>query len=465
MAFIPSPYMAVMVGKDKHSILIIEDEELMRNILRQLLEDDGYRVFTSDSAENAFDILDSNEVAVTLTDIRLPGMDGLQLLRQLKAIDSNAIVIVMTAYSSVDSAISALRKGAFDYITKPFVNEDLLHTVRNAVRTGDLSRENRQLRRALDIRFGDDGIIGKSEALQSVLKIVDKVAATAATVLIQGESGTGKELFAKALHHRSTRSRAPFLALNCGAIPEDLLESELFGHKKGAFTGAHADKKGLFRSADGGTLLLDEIGEMPMSLQVKLLRALEEQAVTPVGASKPDQFDARIVSATNKDLESEVAAGRFREDLFYRLNVVEVNIPPLRDRREDIPLLTRHFVSTTASRQNGEIKQITGEAMTVLLGYGWPGNVRELRNAIERAYLLSGDEIDVSSLPPKIDDRTRPEFAAAAPGSGRPTLSELEKDYVMEVLRDAGNDKSAAALILGIDLSTLYRKLKRYNEL
>ncbi|CAN5785518.1 sigma-54 dependent transcriptional regulator [soil metagenome] len=449
----------------KPNVLIAEDEELMRSILRQLLEGEGCRVFTADSAENALDIFSANNVHVTLTDIKMAGMDGMELLDQIKTIDAEALVIIMTAYSSVDSAIAALRKGAYDYVTKPFVNEDLLQTVRNAIRTRELFRENRALRRELDKHYSFAEIIGTSEALQKVFRVVEKVADTNASVLIEGESGTGKELIARAIHYKSRRAALPFLAVNCGALPESLLESELFGHTKGAFTGATADKKGLFRSSDGGTLLLDEIGEMPQTLQIKLLRALQEHEVTPVGASVPVRFDARIIAATNKNLETEVAENRFREDLFYRLNVIEITLPPLRARREDIQLLVKHFISKFAKEQNTVEKVITKEAMSALVNYHWQGNVRELENAIERAFILSNDEIELENLPPKIKSGATNNFEMRDPEGFRLTLEETERRYILEILKSVNEDKSAAAEILGIDLSTLYRKLKRYEEI
>ncbi|MEZ5428027.1 MAG: sigma-54 dependent transcriptional regulator [Pyrinomonadaceae bacterium] len=448
------------------NVLVVEDEELMRSILRQLLEDEGCcNVLTADSAENALDIFPSAEIAVTLTDIKMSGMDGLELLDQIKAVDDEAIVIIMTAYSSVDSAIAALRKGAYDYVTKPFVNEDLLQTVKNAIRTKELFRENRVLRRELDRRYSFSEIIGKSEPLEQVFRIVEKVADTNAGILIEGESGTGKELIARSIHFNSGRSGKPFLAVNCGALPESLLESELFGHTKGAFTGATGDKKGLFRSADGGTLFLDEIGEMPQPLQVKLLRALQEQEVTPVGASRPVKFDARIIAATNKNLEEEVAENRFREDLFYRLNVIEIDLPPLRARREDIPLLVKHFVGKIAREQNADEKAVSREALSALINYNWPGNVRELQNAVERAFILSNREIETDNLPPKLRSGADGTFEMRDPEGLRPTLEEMERRYILEILNSAGQDKSAAAEILGIDLSTLYRKLKRYDKI
>ena len=447
------------------TVLVVEDEELMRAILRQLLEAAGYAVVTADSAESAVEAFAANDIAVTLTDIKMSGRDGLELLDQIKSLDPEGVVIVMTAYSSVDSAIAALRKGAYDYITKPFVNEDLLQTIKNASIQRKLFHENRLLRRELKRQYDFAEIIGKSDALRRVFDLVTKVAGTDANVLIQGESGTGKELIARAIHFNSDRAEKPFVAINCGALPESLLESEIFGHKKGSFTGAVEDKKGLFRSAAGGTIFLDEVGEMPSPLQVKLLRAVQEHEVTPVGSSIPEKFDARILAATNKSLESEVADGRFREDLFYRLNVVEITLPPLRSRREDIPLLVRHFAAKAARTKNvGEI-QVSKEAMFVLASYDWPGNIRELENAIERAAILTDGIIGPESLSPKILAQSSGSFNSKDENGFRPTLEEIERRYVLQVLGDADDDKSQAANILGIDLSTLYRKLKRYETL
>lgn len=451
----------VVPDSTKQTVLVVEDEELMRTILRQLLEDAGYRVVTADSAESAIDAYSANDVSVTLTDIKMPGRDGLSLLDQIKSIDEEAVVIVMTAFSSIDTAIASLRKGAYDYVTKPFVNEDMLQTVKNAVTQRKLFHENRVLRRELSRQFTFAEIVGTSEPLRDVFAIVNKVAATDANVLIQGESGTGKELIARSIHFNSERSDNPFLAINCGALPESLLESELFGHTKGAFTGAVTDKKGHFRSASGGTLFLDEIGEMPLPLQVKLLRALQEHEVTPVGSSRAEPFDARLLAATNKDLAAEVEAGRFREDLFYRLNVIEIVVPPLRERREDIPLLVKHFVANSARRQSAPVKPVTQEAMLALVNYDWPGNVRELENSIERAFILSTDTIGIDDLPAKIGQNITLKMRD---GDGlRPTLDEMERRYLTEVLASVDDDKARAAEILGIDLSTLYRKLKRYD--
>ncbi|HEY0407796.1 MAG TPA: sigma-54 dependent transcriptional regulator [Pyrinomonadaceae bacterium] len=444
-------------------ILVAEDEDLMRAILTRLLEEAGYTVAAAPNAETALERFAAEDVAVTLTDIRMAGMDGLALLDHIKDIDAEALVIVMTAYSSVDSAVAALRKGAYDYITKPFVNEDLLQSVKNAIRQRELFRENRQLRRELDRRYSFSEIIGTSPALQAVFRLVEKVAGTNTNILIQGESGTGKELIARAIHHNSSRTDRPFVAVNCGALPETLLESELFGHTKGAFTGAVTSKLGLFRSAEGGTVFLDEVGEITPAMQVRLLRAIQEHEVTPVGSSAAINFDARIICATNRDLEKEVSEGRFREDLFYRLNVIEIHLPPLRERREDIPLLVRSFITRTAREQASAEKSIEPAAMSALINYNWPGNVRELQNAIERAFTLSGDEIDPDSLPPRVRDASQRGATVRDPDGLRPTLEEIERRHIFETMTAVNQDKTRAANILGIDLSTLYRKLKRYD--
>jgi DNA-binding NtrC family response regulator len=444
-------------------ILVAEDEDLMRAIISRLLEESGYRVAAVASAEEALETFAAEDVAVTLTDIRMAGMDGLALLDRVKDIDPEALVVVMTAYSSVDSAVAALRKGAYDYVTKPFVNEDLLQSIKNALRQRELFRENRHLRRELDRRYSFSEIIGTSESLQQVFRLVEKIAATNTNILVYGESGTGKELVARAIHHNSPRADRPFVAINCGALPETLLESELFGHTKGAFTGATTARAGLFRSAEGGTVFLDEIGEISQALQVRLLRAVQEHEVTPLGSSAPARFDARIICATNRDLEREVTEGRFREDLFYRLNVIEVHLPPLRERREDIPLLARHFVKRTAREQAQVEKSIDPTAMTALINYNWPGNVRELQNAIERAFTLSGAVVDADSLPPRIRDAAGTEPAVRDPDGLRPTLAEVERRYILDTLASVNQDKTRASNVLGIDLSTLYRKLKRYD--
>ncbi|HZS43888.1 MAG TPA: sigma-54 dependent transcriptional regulator [Blastocatellia bacterium] len=445
------------------TILIAEDEDLMRGILSGLLRDEGYRVVEASDGKTALDVFAGEDVALVITDINMAGMNGLELLDQIKKIDASALVIMITAYSSVDSAVSALRKGAYDYITKPFVNEDLLQRVNNAIQHQKLFSENRYLRRELKRQHSFDSLIGTSNVLQSIFRLIEKISPTNTTVLIQGESGTGKELVARAIHYNSDRSEGPFIAINCAAIPESLLESELFGYVKGAFTGAATNKKGLLQASDGGTLFLDEIGEMPPSLQVRLLRALQERTVTPVGATKAISFDARIIAATNRNLESEVQSGRFREDLYYRLNVININLPPLRERREDIPLIAKHFTSKFSKERGTAEKRLAPEAMSALVNYDWPGNVRELENCIERAFTLADEEIDIASLPANIrggdSDNTNHHLENL-----NITLEDLERRYVLQVFDRCKGDKTQTAQILGIDLSTLYRKLNRYRQ-
>ena len=442
------------------TLLIVEDEDIMRGILAQLMTEAGFRVLEAATAEEAIDLFAAELPALTITDIELGGMNGIELLDRIKQLDSEALVIMITAYSSVDTAIAALRKGAYDYITKPFINEDILQTARNALRQRDLFRENRYLRRELQQRYHFENIIGRSDALTAIFKLVEKIANTTSSVLIQGESGTGKELIARAIHYGSARADAPFVAINCAALPESLLESELFGYVRGAFTGANANKTGLFKTADGGTLFLDEISEMPASLQVKLLRALQEREFLPLGTTRPVSFDARLIAATNRNLEDEIESNRFREDLYYRLSVFSLTLPPLRERREDIPLLIRFFVEKFCRLLNVPPKTVSEEAMQAMINYEWRGNVRELQNAIERSVTLSDERIERSHLPQKVIE------SAPAPLDRTDqllTLEELERRHILGTLQRVADDKAAAAALLGIDLSTLYRKLKRYG--
>jgi DNA-binding NtrC family response regulator len=442
------------------TLLIVEDEDIMRGILAQLMTEAGFRILEAATAEEAIDIFAAESPALTITDIELGGMNGIELLDRIKQLDSEALVVMITAYSSVDTAIAALRKGAYDYITKPFINEDILQTARNALRQRDLFRENRYLRRELQQRYHFENIIGRSDALTAIFKLVEKIANTTSSVLIQGESGTGKELIARAIHYGSARADAPFVAINCAALPENLLESELFGYVKGAFTGANANKMGLFKTADGGTLFLDEISEMPASLQVKLLRALQEREFIPLGTTRPVAFDARLIAATNRNLEDEIEGNRFREDLYYRLSVISLTLPPLRERREDIPLLIRFFVEKFCRLLNVPPKTVSEEAMQAMINYEWRGNVRELQNAIERSVTLSDERIEASHLPQKVLE------SAPTPLNRTDqllTLEELERRHILGTLQRVADDKAAAAALLGIDLSTLYRKLKRYG--
>jgi DNA-binding NtrC family response regulator len=443
------------------TVLVVEDEDLMRGILADLLAGEGYKVVCAASAEEGLECFSSEAPDLTITDINLGRMDGLELLDRLKQLDAEALVVMITAYSSVETAIAALRKGAYDYVTKPFINEELLQTVRNALRQRALFRENHYLRRELRGRYNFDRIIGRSDALAEIFRLVERIAGTATSVLIQGESGTGKELIARAIHYNSPRADKPFVAINCGALPENLLESELFGYVRGAFTGAQTNKTGLLRAADGGTLFLDEVGEMPAPLQVKLLRALQEREVTPLGATRPHAFDARLIAATNRNLEEEVSSGRFREDLYYRLSVIGFTVPPLRERREDIPLLVRFFVSKFSRALGVPEKKVSDAAAQRLISYSWRGNVRELQNAVERAVALSDAEIEPEHLPQKIRETPA---AIRDLTAATVTLDELERRYILETLDRLSDDKARAAELLGIDLSTLYRKLKRYGR-
>ena len=443
------------------SILIAEDEDLMRTILADLFSNANYRVLTANSGEQALELFAAEAPSLTISDITLGQMDGIELLDRIKQLDPDALVIMITAYSSVETAIAALRKGAYDYITKPFINEDILQAARNALRQSELFRENRSLRRELKQKYNFEQIIGRSDALAEIFKLIEKIANVPGSVLIQGESGTGKELIARALHYNSARADGPFVAINCGALPENLLESELFGYVKGAFTGAHTNKTGLLKAADGGTLFLDEIGEMPQTLQVKLLRALQEREVLPLGATKPVPFDARLVSATNRNLEEEIAAHRFRDDLYYRISVFNLTLPPLRERREDIPLLARHFIAKYSHELGVQTRTLSDAALQALINYDWRGNVREVQNAIERAVALSDGRIELAHLPQKIQATS---LAIRDLNGQTLTLEELERRYILETLQREHDDKTRAAELLGIDLSTLYRKLKRYGQ-
>ena len=442
-------------------ILIVEDEDLMRELLTKILAGENYRIAEAASGEEALKLLQDQTFDLVLTDLRLKGMDGLQLLAEVRSQDPEIVVIVMTAYASVETAVDAMRKGAYDYITKPFINEEIRVMLRRALDQRHLSRENRHLKRELRERYRFESIVGNSEAMQKVYRLIEKVSAISSNVLISGETGTGKELVARAIHYNSDRCDRPFVAVNCGALTESLLESELFGHVKGAFTGAIANREGFFRKADKGTLFLDEISEVSQALQVKLLRAIQEREVIPVGGREPLKFDVRLIAATNKKLEDEVNRGAFREDLFYRINVISVPLPPLRERKEDIPLLVNFFLLKYAQRLGRPSVKMSREAMQVLVNYDWPGNVRELENMIERAVALcEGDLIEVTDLPEKL---TQVKVAIRDLDEYEMTLDALEEQHIKKVLQKVGADKVKASQILGINLSTLYRKLARYD--
>ena len=443
-------------------VLIVEDEELMRELLAKILAGENYRLSQAASAEQALKLLHEQSIDLILTDFKLKGMDGLRLLSEARALDPDIIVIIMTAYASVETAVEAMRKGAYDYITKPFINDEIRVMLRRALEQRHLSRENRHLKRELRERYRFENIVGNGEAMQKVYRLIEKVAQISSNVLIFGETGTGKELVARAIHYNSDRAEKPFVAVNCGALTEGLLESELFGHIKGAFTGAVANREGFFRKADRGTLFLDELNEVSPGLQVKLLRAIQEREVIPVGGREPLKFDVRLIAATNKSLEEAVKNRSFREDLFYRISVITIPLPPLRQRQEDIPLLVTHFLAKHGQRLGKLTIKLTREAMQTLVNYEWPGNVRELENTIERTVALSeGDLIETTDLPEKL---TQVKIAIRDLDDYEMTLDALEEQHIKKVLHQAQGDKVKAAEILGINLSTLYRKLARYQS-
>jgi DNA-binding NtrC family response regulator len=433
-------------------IILAEDDRELREFLSEVLHEAGYDVAAFPSAEGALRALASDAPAdLVVTDVIMPGKRGHDVLREARTLRPELNVIVITAFGSIDSAIELVKQGAFDYLTKPFGTEEFLHAIERALNESRARRESAALLRSAPAMPA--GFIGVSRAIQDVFRVVERAARSPHTVLITGESGTGKELVARALHAAS--GRTAFVAANCAAFPESLLESELFGHEKGAFTGADQARPGLFEAAHRGTLFLDEIAELPAPLQPKLLRALEHGEIRRVGSTQTRSVDVRLIAATNRQLEQEVREGRFREDLFWRLNVLPIELPPLRERAGDIPLLVRHFL-------NG--RDISNEAVHLLSAYPWPGNVRELRNAIERAMTLStAPEIRPADLPPRIQEAGRTAALVSDASRRQATLRELEREYILEILRQVGGNKSRAAEILGLDRKTLYRKLEEYN--
>ncbi len=446
-------------------ILVVDDEESMCQYLSILLEKEGYSVDTAGSGVEALGLMEGDPYDVVLTDIQMPKMDGIQLLKGIKAIDPQTPVVILTAYASEQSAIDAVNLGAYSYLQKHSKNDEIRTVVRNAMALRRATSENVQLKRELRRSAPKGRIIGKSPGMQAVFKMVDKIAATPATVLITGASGTGKELIARSIHDRSERHGRPFVAINCGAIPETLLESQLFGHVKGSFTGADRDHDGFCRQAEGGTIFLDEIGETPHAIQVKLLRMLQEREIYPVGSSKSVKVDLRVIAATNRDLEQEVAEGRFRTDLYYRLNVIPVDLPALNRRRDDIPLLVDHFLKRHCPDYSGGLSaMVAKEALQALQAYDWPGNVRELENVIERASIIrDGSQIVLEDLSEAIRfPNGEPAASERLVGCHVP-LEDVEKAHILKVLEGVGGHKKRAAEILDINPSTLYRKLLRYG--
>jgi DNA-binding NtrC family response regulator len=438
----------------KLSILVVDDEDSVRESLQMWFTEDGYEVLCAENATKALSILEKSRIDIILADIKMPGMDGLEMLQRIKSLNSTSIVIMMTAFATVDTAVKALKDGAYDYVTKPFDPDDLSHLIRNAARQVNLSRENETLKTRVDSLQNIDDFIGRSEAIKKVLLEVESVAPTNSSVIITGESGTGKELIAKAIHSNSLRKFYPMVSVHCGALTESLLESELFGHEKGAFTGAVYNRKGRFEMADNGTIFLDEIATISTKMQVELLRVLETKNFVRVGGNKEISSDFRVICATNRDLKSMVEKGTFREDLFYRLNVVNIHVPPLRDRLEDIPLLVDYFIKKYSLQMNRPIVTVDNEALRKLSTYPFPGNIRELENMIERAIVIgNGKKILTRDLP----------FGKDVIDSNIESLDEFEKAFIQRILVKYSWNISRTAQALKVDRVTLYNKIKKYG--
>jgi len=447
-------------------VLVVDDEKSLVETVSLLLRREGFGVLSALSGEEALEIFDAEQPDLVLSDIRMPKMDGVELLDAVRERSAETPVVLMTAQASLQSAIRAVNLGATHYVQKPFENEELVAVLRRSLEWGEMRRENRDLKEEVErIRSREEvqQPIGQAEEFLQAMEMAESVAESDSTILIRGESGTGKEIFARYIYGRSVRSGGPFLSLNCAALPEGLLESELFGHRKGSFTGAHEDKEGLFVAASGGTLFLDEVGEMAPSTQVKLLRVLQQREVVPVGDTKPVSVDVRLIAATNRDLERDIEEGRFRRDLYYRLNVISLELPPLRNRSEDVRLLAEHFLERMAAGSEEPPKKLSKRAAEILESYHWPGNVRELENVIERAVVLTdGKTVKRDALPDKLEDPP-PEPLVRKERPANPTLEVIERSYIEHVLRAEGGNKTRAAEVLGIDPSTLYRKINRYE--
>ena len=454
-----------------YNILIVDDEGQNRDYLSEILSEEDYNVSTASNGRDAIARLSQDLFHVVLTDLQMPEFDGLGVIRHLVENHINCIGILFTGYGSVKTAVDAMKLGAFDYITKPFKADEIKVVVKKALDHLALQEENTYLKQQLKAKYKFENIIGSSEKMQKVFSLIDKVSGTDSTVLVLGESGTGKELVAKALHYNSPRAQNPFVPVNCGAIPEELLESELFGHEKGAFTGAFRTRIGRFELANGGSVFLDEISEMSPNLQVKLLRVIQEREFERVGGVKSIRTDVRIIAATNRDLEEEVAQGRFREDLYYRLNVIPLNLPPLRERRDDIPLLVKHFMGKYGREKNSRITGFSRRAMNLLAHYRWPGNVRELENLVERVLVLcDGTEVDTADLPERVAAGT-PRTSEVVPLIDLPetgidlstAVSEFEKAIIMQALTRSNWVKNRAAKLLHVNRTTLVEKIKKQN--
>ncbi|MDZ7659070.1 sigma-54 dependent transcriptional regulator [Fodinibius sp.] len=444
------------------SILIADDEDSIRESLTIVLEDEGYNCTAVKDGSEAIDAIDKASYDIIVTDLKMPKANGIEVLEYALKHSSDTLTIIITAHGTIETAIQALRKGAADYILKPLEFDEVLIRIKNLLEQKSLAQENKYLREQIDKEYNFNHIIGESSAMKKVYKMVERVSQATSNVLITGQSGTGKELVARAIHSNSDRSNKPFLAINCGAIPENLVESELFGHKKGSFTGANADKDGVFVAAHGGTVFLDEVAEIPLNLQVNLLRVIQEREVKPVGSNQMVSFDTRIIAATNKDIQKEVEEGNFRDDLYYRLNVVEISLPLLEQRREDIPLLAHHFLQKYNKELKRNLKGITSEAMGAMMAYQWKGQVRELENVIERAVLLSdGDFLTLEDLPASFKESSDSEDFQMDSDKLDEAIQVFEKHHIQSVLKRTDGNKSEAARLLGIDPSTLYRKMER----
>jgi len=452
------------------TILVVDDEKNYRVVLEALLAPEGYEILTAGTAVDALDIIREAEVDLVITDMKMPGMSGMDLLEEVKKINSDLPIIMMTAFGTIEMAVEAMKKRAYDYITKPFQNEQLKLTVKKALENHRLIRENQRLTLELHSRYRYGNIIGKSKPMREIFDLIGKVSRTRASVLITGASGTGKELIAKAIHYNSPRSKRPFISINCGALTETLLESELFGHEKGAFTGASSMKKGRFEVADGGTLFLDEVGEMPASLQVKLLRVLQEMEFERVGGTRTIKVDVRVISASNRNIKEDVDNDLFREDLFYRLNVMNIEVPSLKERIEDIPLLVKHFVDKYKEPSDEETPKLTQEALKALYNYRWPGNIRELENVIERALILkTGPAIGVDELPANLLEPEGPEDQidlnefVPMDMSLPEAVEKMEEKLIKRALTYCGNVQAQAANLLGISRRVMHYKMNKYK--
>jgi DNA-binding NtrC family response regulator len=454
--------MAIKTYRTHCRLLVVDDDRDMRDSLVDLLADAGYTVEASQTGGEALEVVQKSRPDLLLTDLVMNGMQGLELLRAAKQRDPALAVVVITAFGTIESAVEAMRRGAFYYLTKPFKSADLLLLVERALEERQLRTEVQRLRKEVETHYQFEHLIGKSPAMQHVFDLIERLKDSSIDILLTGESGTGKDLVARTLHYHSPRKQGPFVPVNCAALPEHLLESELFGYIRGAFTDARHDKKGLFMEAHGGTLFLDEIAEIPLMLQAKLLRDIDTKEIRPLGATKGEKVDVRIMAATNSDLRRAVAEGKFREDLFYRLNVIEIRLPSLRERPEDIPLLLKHFMEH--STHPSQAARLSSEALSVLLAYPWPGNVRELKNAIERARILCrGPEITEADLPSPLTLSTPHVINLQAAFMGRRSLTDIEREYILVGMRLAEGNKREVAEVLGVDRKTLYRKLEEYG--